>query len=312
MSCGWGKYEKKEGDILGSPSRLICFREDPEIYKSRYIDKDFEETDSMEWGTFVHCAVWEPEKFLERYLILPEKTAGNSLSGDQLEARCRELALKTTGTKAAKIARIREVTPLEKQWDELVSELPQGKIMIPPKSMKNALMISEKIHAHPKVGPWIRLAQKEKRGWYTCDKTGVIMRFQIDGFFEHKEIGVLIDLKVTKDWEKKKFEWNMSKNGIHLQLASYREAYKQIEGKEFEATLIIAVEPVYPFRIRYHQVDSASLDAGKMELDHYLPEYKKRVQNNDFSPRLEDLEINTVGLTSWDFERIGHLGDVNE
>lgn len=312
MSCGWGKYEKQEGDILGSPSRLICFREDPEIYKARYIDKEMEETASMEWGTLVHCAVWEPEKFLERYLILPEKTPGNSLSGDQLEARCKELALKTTGTKAAKIARIREVTPLEKQYDELVDELPEGKIMIPPKSMKSALYIAAKIHSHPKVGPWVKAAIKERRGWYTCQITGVVMRFQIDGSVEHKGIGVLMDLKITKDWRKRDFERNMYKNGLHVQFSSYREGYKQNEGKTFGAFLIIAVEPSWPHRIRYHQIEEATIDAGDVELKVLLPEYKDRLIRNDFSPRVEDQEISTVGLASWDWERINKLEESNE
>jgi hypothetical protein len=305
MSCGWGKFEKKEGDLTCSPSRIILFREDIELYKHRYIDKEDSDTKSMELGTVIHKMVLEPEKFHEDYLVLPEKTLTNDLDGKALEALCKAHGLKVSGTKAEKLARLREVTEIEKQYDELLLEIPPGKISLPPSVIKKATDIKDKIYGHPKVGEWVRLSEKEKRGWYTDN--GLIMRFQIDGFFNYKKIGVIWDLKTTKDWSKKWFERNLFENGTHLQIAAYRRALKQIENIEIDAFMVIAVNPAPPHQVRYYQIDLPTIQAGEIELDIYLKEYKERLIANDFSPRTEDKEIQTISLRSWDWEKIASM-----
>ena len=50
----WGSIPDRENHIVCSPSALLAFRQDPEIYKMRYIDKEEYTTDSMEFGTLVH------------------------------------------------------------------------------------------------------------------------------------------------------------------------------------------------------------------------------------------------------------------
>lgn len=303
----WGNYEPKGGEIFCSPSRLILFREDPELYKLRYIDKEDSDSKSMELGTLIHKAVLEPDTFQDEYMILPEKTETNDLDSKQLEALCKANGLKVSGTKAEKLARLREANiEIEVQFDEIMAAMADsGKILVPHPTLKKALAIKEKIYSHPKVGPWVQLSQKEKRGWFEIND--VIMRFQIDGFFEHNGVGVVWDLKTTKDWEKRRFERNLFDNGFHIQLEIYRKAIKAIENKEINAFMIIAVETTAPYRVRYYQLDAASLDAAALEIDIYLQEYKERLQANDFSARKEDLDIQTVSLQSWDWNKVNAL-----
>lgn len=306
MTKGWGRFEPKGGEIFASPSRLILFRESPLLYKAKYIDKVVEDTPSMDFGTLVHKTVLEPESFEKEYLVLPEKTKENDLDSKQLEALCKELGLKVSGTKAEKVLRIREALPdFPKQYDELLAEIPKDLKVVPPKQVESAKLIAERISNHKQVGTWIKLAEKEKRGFFEFD--GVIIRFQIDAFFEHKGAAVLTELKITKDWDSRNFEYNLFKNGFHIQLAIYREALKAIEGKEINAFLIVAVEPKLPHRIRFHQLDIAAIDAGLTEFKHYLKEYKKALQENDFSERPETQEINIVSLKQWDWDRISNI-----
>lgn len=272
----------------------------------RYVDKTEKPSSSMDLGTLIHKAVLEPETFQDQYFVMPGRTDSNDLDSKQLEALCKEHSLKASGTKAEKLSRLREAgIDIEPQYEEIIGSISSDKIIVPPATIKKALAIKDKIYSHEKVGPWVSLSQKEKRGWFEID--GVIMRFQIDGFFEHNGIGVVWDLKTTKDWHSDRFSRSISKNGFHLQLACYREALRKIENKEFNAFMIIAVETSEPFRVRYYQIDEASLDAGRKELDIYLQDYKYRLQNNDFSPRKEDTKINLVSLTSWDWEKINSL-----
>ena len=90
-------------------------------------------------------------------------------------------------------------------------------------------------------------------------------------------------------------------------ISVYREALKAIEGKEINAFLIVAVEPKFPHRIRFHQLDIAAIDAGLTEFKHYLKEYKKALQENDFSERPETQEINIVSLKQWDWGAISNI-----
>jgi hypothetical protein len=82
---GWGSISNRENYIICSPSALIAFREDPEIYKMKYIDKEDYSTDSMEFGTLVHLRVLEPEKFFSEYMVLPPKTDQNDYDAELLK-----------------------------------------------------------------------------------------------------------------------------------------------------------------------------------------------------------------------------------
>ena len=254
----------------------------------------------MDFGSLVHHMVLRPESFNEKYLVLPEKTPQNDLGSKELEAICKELGLKVSGTKAEKIARIREVTELEKQYDEIIAEIPEGITVVPPSQIQSAKAISEKIRGNPRVGPWIEQSEKEKSGFYT-EKNGLIVRFQIDSFFEHKNVGVIADLKITRDWHPKSFEYNLHKSGIAIQLAFYRRALRAIEGKDFSAFLIIAVEPKSPHRVRFYQIDNACLDKSDEEIDVLLEEYKERLISNDWSERTREKEIKQVTFKSWEW-----------
>lgn len=302
MDHGWGSYQKKEGDITCSPSRIILLREDPILYKAKYIDKIDDTTKSMDFGTLVHASVLEPKKFSEKYRPVPIRTDENDLTVKDLDKILVDLGLKKTGNKDEKIKRVREVKkdfPL--QYDEILETLSKDFEYISIDHENACKVISGRIKAHPKVGPWVELADKEKRGWYTHE-SGVVMRFQIDCPFEYKDAGVICDLKVHREWNSKWFDNWLHDSGTYIQLAAYREAMKKIEGKVFRHFLIISVEPAFPHRVRYREIEESTIDKGLEDLNKYILEFKERTINNDWSERAEDLEIKTAGLRPW------HLG----
>lgn len=307
----WGTYEPKAGDILCSFSRLLAFRESPELYKAKYIDKTIEQTKSMSDGTVIHECVLERELFNQKYILPPEETNQNNLDKKALEALCVQMGLKKSGNKDELILRIREMNPdFPIQIDEFV--VPEGKMSIPPKLMKSCLAIYDKVYSHPKVGEWLKLSKKENFGYFTDPKTGVVIRFKIDGFFDYKNVHVITDFKTTIYWDKRRFEQKMFDEGIHIQMAVYKRALKIIEVKDVNAFLVIAVEPNTPHRTRYYQIDQATVEAGELELDHYLKEYKDRIERNDFSPRKEDDEIQTASLQAWSWDKISSIEANNE
>ena len=299
---GWGSIPDRENHIICSPSALMSFRQDPEVYKQRYIDKEEYTTDSMEFGTLVHLRVLQPEKFFQEYAELPKNAQEFDLNA--LKSLCKEMNEPISGTKRELAARIRKHNSEFKIYEDFVDEISaEGKKVLPPGVLKKLNTISDKIMSHPKVGTWVKLAEKEKRGYWQDPETKIVMPFVADGFFEHKGIGVCLDLKVTKDFEPRRFSGGLYDSGYFMQAAAYSEAISAIKGQVFENFLFIAVEPSSPNRVRFLQLDSAAIEAGKKSLKKYLKEFKQRWTTQDWSARSVDIEIQQVSLPSWAWEK---------
>ena len=129
------------------------------------------------------------------------------------------------------------------------------------------------------------------------------MPFVADGFFNHKGVGVALDLKITRDFDPRRFSNNMYDNGYFIQAAAYCEAISAIQGEPFENFLFITVEPSAPHRVRFLQLDSAALEAGRKSLKKYLREFKERWTAQDWSARPMDIEIQQVSLASWSWQK---------
>jgi exodeoxyribonuclease VIII len=304
MEHGWGQIPNRENYIVCSPSALMALRKDPEIYKMRYIDKVDDTTEAMAFGTLVHKRVLEPELFANEYAILPEKNAANDYDSERLKAMCKEFGEKVTGTKRELAERIRNHLPDFVIWEELLDEVTaKGLKSLPISTFKKLNQIYEKIMAHEKVGEWIRVADKEKKGYWT-HPSGVVMSFVADAFFMFKGVGICIDLKITTHFEPNRFMRNLYESGYHMQAAAYCQAISDIEGQSFDNFLFVTIEPAAPHRVRFLQLDSAAIEAGKVELNKYIHEFKQRSEQNDWSPRSIDTQIQQVSLASWDWEKI--------
>lgn len=292
--------------MITSPSKIICFRECPELYKWKYIDGNIEETSSMELGTLVDMRIFERAKFDAKYAenIIP--TASNDLSLVSLKDLCEKYGLKVSGTKAVLISRIREKHELEPQIDELLEKLSsQGREVLPPALMAKVILISDKITNHPNFKKFSEGAVYQTKDEFELD--GNTIRFKPD---MHNSIGntnICLDLKVTKDWQPKWFERAIFENGWHIQGAAYLEGLTKKTGKRFDRFVNITVEPKPPYRIRFYELDDGTLDAGLTELKYYLKELEDRTKRNDWSPRGEEGKIMSASLKSYDWDKVPEI-----
>lgn len=302
---GWGKIENRDQHLVASPSKLACLRQCPELYKHKYIDGNKEQTDSMDFGVMCHMAILEPEKFNEKYSVLPTPTETNDLGLKELKEKAESLGLTQSGTKKELCDRIRTIEPLEPQLNELQEEIiAKGKQVITQAVYSKIEAIKTKVYGHPQLGRFLEVATKEKYGHYQDPKTGVILAFLSDAFLKIGNVGIILDFKFTKDWEGRNFERTNHKEGRHLLAACYSKAISEIEGFKYDQFVFVAIEPVAPFRMRLHQVDVGMMDAGLAELDFYLADFKERHEKNDFSPRDDQHLIKPTTLPSWAYETI--------
>lgn len=302
MISGWNEIPNRENFVVTSPSKLVCLRECPELYKYRYIDKKDQKTPEMEFGTLCHMAVLEPEKFASLYAKLPETTEQNDLSLAQLKEKAKALGLTVSGTKKELCARIRTVEPLETQSDEIVEAYQAaGTRFISPVLSAKIEAVTAKIKEHHILGPWLQLAKTEQRGYYQDQNTGVVVSFVADAVVTVKNVNIIFDLKFTSDWEPKWFDRSNYEKGRHLLAASYCEGLKAITGQQWDKFVFVAIEPSAPHRIELYDVDAGMLEAGKAELDYHLKEYYQRISTNDWS---RNSSIRETTLKSWDWEKI--------
>ena len=179
-------------------SKIVCLMKCPEFYKHRYIDKADEKSDSMEFGTLIHMALLEPEKFSQTYCAPPE---GADLTLAELKEKCRTLGLPISGTKKELLERIRTLQDLPKTYDELIEDmLASGKVPLAPATWKKVEAIKESLMRHEQIGKFLEFAEKEKRGFFT-HSSGTVFNFAVDAYVKYKDVGIIMDFKVTKDWE---------------------------------------------------------------------------------------------------------------
>jgi len=301
---GWGSLANYEGKKT-SPSRLVCLRECPELYKHKYIDGEKEQTDSQELGSLVHMRVFEREKFDQKYAQIPEKTPDNDLGLESLKDLCRKYDLKVSGTKKELISRIREGHELQEQFEEMLDKMREsGKEVIPPSLMDKVIKISDKITSHKQLSRLLHGVRKEERGYCQDTRTGLVVRFIPDAFNSVAGVNIIFDLKVTKDWSPRRFNRAIFENAWHMLAAAYLRYTSLVEEKTFDRFVHIAIEPKSPFRIRLYEMDEGTLDAGAAELDFYLDDFDKRLVSGDYSPRNGEDKIMQASLESWDWQRI--------
>ena len=304
---GLTKLENREKYDVVSVSGLIAFRDDPEVYHQRYILKDNEPTKSMEFGTLVHMAILEPEKFNDEYISLPDKTAENDLSLEDLKEKCKELALPVSGTKKALADRIRTLIPEFEIYEDIIEQMAQsGKKLLPPEQFKSINAIVKKVYGHAKIGGWLKQSEKEKLGHWT-HPSGLVMTFKADAFVQIQGVGICIDIKITRDWQEHRFIRSSFENGYHIQAASYMKALTDIVGYPVTEFMWIAIEPSAPHRVRFYSADIAMCEIGEKELDYYADEFLNAKRNNNFGPREIDLQIKPVSVSAWAFDNVKEL-----
>lgn len=298
---GFGKIPDREKYNVISPSALILFREDPELYKMKYIDKVDNTTKSMEFGTLVHMAILEPFDFADKYCTAPP--VENDFSADELKQICREMNLAVSGTKAELVARIKCVNPEFKTYDDIVQAACAGKTPLPINQYNSLMTIRDKVMLHPKIGEWIKQAKTEALAYYQYSDD-LLVSFKPDAFLQFNGVGIGIDIKVCMDWDENKFMRNNYSTGRHIQAAFYIDGLSKLVGYNIDEFLWIAIEPVAPHRVRFYQADFGMIEAGRQEIDFYMKEFLDRKKRNNWEARPQDLLIKQTSLSEWDWQKV--------
>ena len=257
--------------IIGH-SGLVRILRSPEHFR-HYMYAPFKVTPTLKFGTALHCAYLEPERFKDAYMEVPK-----------FDKRTKEGKLKA----------------------EEYEKAAQGKEFLDAEDMSAVNAILKKIGEHVKATSLRIQSVTEKSYFWTDDDTGIMCRIRCDMLVvdEHGRIVAIIDLKTTADASKASFRRSIDDYGYDLQAAFYTDAVKVAIGREVPFYFLV-VESEAPHSVALYRMGQQSIDIGRRKYRMALQLMDWCTQNDSWpgyqpQPFCEEEEID---LPEWSIKR---------
>ena len=127
-----------------------------------------------------------------------------------------------------------------------------------------------------------------------CKVKSDMLRYPMSGAYDDKTI-VLVDYKTTQSVKPKDFTGSVKKYQYDLQAAWYKRAFEQA-GFTVADFMFVAQEKKHPYASKVFKMKHEDMDAGWLELDRLLGEYKTvtsgvRLPSVYNSPELVEIEL---------------------
>jgi hypothetical protein len=212
-------------------SKLDSIAKSPLHYWSRWIDPNWVEpapTPALEFGTAVHMAVLEPERFQIEYVEAPNVSRT---------------------TKAGKEA-----------W---AAAAEGGKKLLKSEDWWSVQYMLRSIMEHP-MARKILMARghSEQSIFGVCPHTGLELKCRVDYLTES---GWLIDLKSTQDASLSGFQRSVANFRYHVQAAHYLNVYRLATGETPRGFAFITVEKTAPYAVQVFEASPNLIQAGSLE-----------------------------------------------
>jgi exodeoxyribonuclease VIII len=246
-----------------SASGLKLLAQSPAHYKYSV----HETTPAMLKGTATHCAVFEPERFEEEYIVAPE-----------LDRR----------TKAGKEA-----------WAGLEAS---GKNVLSAEDYTDILGMTKAIRRHSIAGELVSAGVAEQSIYwdytaiiaedisftFTCKARPDYIKPLSNGY-------LLVDLKTTQD--ARDFERSSYSFGYHLQAAHYLHGFNATECGPARGFVFIAVEKTPPYGVIVYEASQEFLNRGNDEIYRLYSLYAQCSNQNTW-PNYDET-VRTLNLPRW-------------
>lgn len=192
-----------------------------------------EETAAMRFGTAVHAAVLEPDKFAKCYVGAPRK----------MDYRKTD----------------------DKQWRD--EQLQSGRIILDVNDAEKIDGIVSAIQGHPFSRDLLKGGETELTLLWTDETTGIPCKGRCDLLTGNGTI--LVDLKTTTDIRRNEFMRKVLNYGYALSMAFYVDGL-QAQGYNIEHVYLLAVETSGPFDVAPYELDDNWLELGRAQYQEAL------------------------------------------
>lgn len=230
----------------------------PKLYKHKK-STPVEQTDAMWWGSVVHTATLEPNKFLTTFSCAPE-------------------GLNRTAKKA---------------WAEFEQDAKNsGMELITHNEYKQACDTAASVRQHEAAFSLLSDAKYiEPSLYWECE--GIKFRARPDLITNSK---ICVDLKTTQDARAASFSKDIASYRYYVQAAFYLWACRVCE-IECDAFVFIAVEKSAPYLTAVYSADDAMIELGQQHFRNDIAKYKECLKTNFWGGYPE--EIQSISLPTW-------------
>tara|TARA_R100000388_G_scaffold90593_1_gene72033 strand:+ start:680 stop:1543 length:864 start_codon:yes stop_codon:yes gene_type:complete len=127
-----------------------------------------------------------------------------------------------------------------------------------------------------------------------CKVKSDMLRYPLSGTYDNKTI-ILVDYKTTQSVKPSAFVGSVKKYQYELQASWYKRAFEKA-GFKVADFLFVAQEKKHPYASKVFKMKHADMEAGWLELDRLLGEYKSVTQGRNLptvynTPELVEIEL---------------------
>jgi len=230
--------DMKPSDYFAHPaisrSQLVDLQRSPLHYWSKHVDPNRIavplDTPALRFGTAVHTAVLEPERFAAEYSVGPQVSSKASKTWRDAAAATDCILLTPDEDHAIK---------------SICASLKQHE------AANKALFAAPGKNEVTFIGP---------------DKSGLELKCRADRITE----GWVIDLKTTQDASTNAFAKSCANFGYHIQAAFYMRVIRNTTGHDPLGFAFVAVEKEPPYAVQVFKASKEMLDFGAKQVDALL------------------------------------------
>lgn len=226
------------------------------------------QTDTLLLGSVVHCLVFEPDQFIQRYAIKKENGT----------------------TKAGK--------------DEQAQADQKGIVLVKKEIMDQAQYMSKSVRNQPKIKNFLALPDLQCETsiyWHEeIDEVIIPCKMRLDAGATLPDYGyVPSDLKSTADASPAGFARSMAIYNYYRQAAWYLRGL-QAAGKNASTFMFIAAEKEAPYLVAPYLIHEKALQKGRYECDNALSIYAESVKSDNWRGFTD--EIMELDLPEWAYQ----------
>lgn len=225
------------------------------------------------FGTACHLAILEPEDFEKLVVRGPADRRGNKWS--DLETACGL----------------------------------DGRVLLTEKDFDNVLSMRDMIHANAFLNGIVTGGKRmvEATGYFIDPVTKELCRVRPDLYRE--DIGVILDIKSTKNAGSDEFARSVSNYGYHAQEAFYSDGWNAV-GKIVNGFLFMAFEKESPFAFKIYELPPSIVDEGRVAMRKALDTYHSCRESNSWPAYAEEVE--ELSFKRWQYRHTEAPGPMDE
>lgn len=222
-------------------------------------------TDAMRFGTALHMAVLEPERFAQLYACAPN-----------VDRRTKE-------GKA--------------EYQEFLDNIPEEACILTAPEWKDLAGMVRAMGGSAVVRGLLQGSVREVAAYKQCRETGVLKKAMADILAD----GVIADVKTCLDATPEEFTKTIFNYGYHISAAWYLEVFSEALGVQLDTFMWIAIEKKPPYGLRVYVADKRMLDLGRKECLNAVEIYRE-CQKSGVWPAYPD-EVTLIDLPEWVYKR---------